>query len=346
MFQGVCTLFSIVISIFLAMDSIKGILLAATTLCLVSCGDVQRSSSDVLSDYWGGEDSPFYYMSELSYTLDDIVRLMQRDIMPDDISEYIDGVIADGEYIPIVSSEDSELIVPSIRSLAKELDDFKDKKRQHFPYENLHQVLNSLVWRVGYMESEGYEIDPRGIIIFPRLLDISACLCPDINLLANHTSVDKRIGVLNLSGFNSAYDFAALIAKSDEGGCRIEFLPQNFSRINKVRYMGESEYCSQYILTLENDEDYDCCLYELPYLFLVDLYADAEASIYDLSCNPDFNNWNEHILKYYNADYKVYFDPKRICWSWCRVNEFGNLEKIEGTKSLYLDARSRRLWME
>lgn len=337
---------------------------AAMIFSSLSCSGQQKNSNnsgvdnDVVaesydSDYTyydmvGHPGSEFDYYYEFIFSIDDILSVMEP-VEPNNIKAYIDDVIADGKFI--MERHDVEGVVSEIRDVADKLQAYKDGKRSYFPNKELKKLLVGMMHEIAYVESHGSGVVPRDFLIFPRLLEIGARLCPDITLLATHTSNDKRAGVVEIpSNYNDLYIFTALITKAGKG-CKISYLPESLCEINKVRYVGSNEYDHFYVLT--HEDQYLIPEYH-PIIYLVALSKDSDQDswtpspeIYDLSEHFNFREWYDFIDNDRDADnHCIYFNPKKISWSWCKMNQYGNLEKIEGSKSLYVDLESRELRLE
>ena len=336
----------------------------AMFLSSLSCSGQQKNDndsgvdSDVVvesydSDYTyydmvGHPESEFNYYNEFTFSIDDVLSAMGT-VEPNNIKAYIDDVIADGKFI--MERYDVEGEVSEIRDVADKLQAYKDGKRGYFPNKELKQLLVGMMHEIAYVDNHRPGVCPRDFIIFPRLLEIGASLCPDITMLAAHTSNDKRVGVVEIpSNYNSLYTFTALITKAGKG-CKISYLPESLCRINKVRYVGSNEYNNFYVLTYEDGDLYPT---HCPNIYLVALSKndsqslwDSSPYIYNLSEHFNFREWRDFIDNDRDADnHCIYFNPKEISWSWCKMNQYGNLEKMEGSKSLYVDLEARELRLE
>ena len=337
------------------------LLVVAMSVCLVSCNNGQKKvdesgygfHSDVKTwdsslsyyDFVGHPESEFNYYDEFCFSVDDILHAMNP-VEPENIKAYIDDIIVDGEFV--IDRYDKENSVAAIRDLADKLQSYKDGCQKYFPDKELNAVLSHLLHEIAYADNHADWLIPRDFIIFPRLLEIAASLCPDICRMATYTSPNKNVGIITIeSGYNSQYDFTAVIAETEDA-YSIHYLPQSFCRINKIRHVGSSDYRELYLLSYE-----DGCLFPVhcPSIYLIGYSGTssgyASVTIYDLSDNFNFNEWSDFIYNDEEADdHQVYFNPKEICWSWCKKNKFGKLEKIEGSKSLYVDMESYSLRIE
>ena len=328
-------------------------LVAAIPICLWSCSQGQKKVDDsedsnhyvgevadsslTYYDFVGHPDSGFDYYNEFNFSIDDITRAIQP-VEPENIKSYINAIIVDGEFV--INRHDKENTIIAIRDLASKLQSYKDGKQDYFPDKELKEISEGLLYEIAYVDNHGPGVAPRDFIIFPRLLEIAASLCPDINKMATHTSLDKNVGIITInSGYNSTYDFTAIIAKAGNA-YRIHYLPHFYDKINKIRFLNTSEHSSQYLLSYEDTNLY-------PPIYLINLYPEGNVDIHDLSANFNFAEWNDFIYNDKEADkHQVYFNPKEISWSWCKKNNFGNLEKIEGSKTLYVNLESYDLRLE
>ena len=328
-------------------------LVAAIPICLWSCSQGQKKVDDgednnhhvgevadsslTYYDFVGHPNSEFNYYNEFIFSIDDIIHVLNP-IEPENIKSYINSIIIAGEFI--ISRHDKENTIIAIRDLANQLQSYKDGKQGYFPDKELKKTLTNLLSDIAYVDNHGPGIVPRDFIIFPRLLEIAARLCPDISKMATHTSLDKNVGVITIdSQYNSNYDFTAIIVKTEDA-YRIQYLPRCSDKINKIRYLNTSEHSSQYLLSYEDTNLY-------PPIYLINLYPEGNVDIHDLSANFSFAEWNDFIYNDKEADkHQVYFNPKEISWSWCKKNNYGNLEKIEGSKTLYVNLESYDLRLE
>ena len=250
------------------------------------------------------------------------------------IVEYIDWLIDDGKNLCIGHGHDFAIdtVVKSIREFANKLQRFKDGDYKYFPIDDLKQVLNSVLFEIAFCESHA-EGHIRGCIVFPRLLEIGAFFCPDINMIASHCSEDHKIGIVQIdSDYNYCYNFVGIIATNGTS-CRIGYLPDCYTaKPNKIRKVGIDKYI------LSNED------YTLKDLYLVTLHEDGDVQdIIDLNTEA-LNHWTANTPTI--NDLKIYFNPNELSWSYCKKNSYGNLEKIEGTKSLYLDLFENSLRIE
>jgi len=328
-------------------------LAVAIPICLWSCSQGQKKANNIEDnnryasemadssltyyDFVGHPESEFNYYNEFNFSIDEIIHATNP-IEPENIKSYIDDIIVDGEFV--ISRHNKANTIIAIRDLASQLQSYKEGKQGYFPDKELKETLTNLLCDIAYVDNHAPGVTPRDFIIFPRLLEIAASLCPDINKMATHTSLDKNVGVTTIdSQYNSSYDFTAIIAKAGNT-YRIHYLPHFYDKINKIRCLNTSEYSSQYLLSYE-DTNLSHSIY------LIHLYPDGNVNIHDLSANFNFQEWNGFIYNDKEADkHQVYFNPKEISWSWCKKNNFGNLEKIEGSKTLFVNLESYDLRLE
>lgn len=299
-----------------------------------------ENSSPTYYDFMGHPESEFDYDSELTFSVDDVIKAINP-VEPDNIKLYIDDIISDGKFI--IERNDKENMITAIRDLANKLQSYKNGEKKYFPDKELKEILTNMLGEIAYVDNHRPDIAPRDFIIFPRLLEITASLCPDISKIATYTSTDKNLGVVTIGAQFYEYDFTALITKV-ENVCKIHYLPQSLRKINKIRHVRSTDCSEQYLLS---NEDQSLCPEYYPTIYLITLYSDGDVSIHDLSANSNFKEWNDFIYNDKESDkHQIYFNPKEICWLWCKKNKYGNLEKIEGSKTLYVDFESYSLRQE
>lgn len=348
----------------------KILFLVVTLLCFVSCGsndskrrdnhnsedqciDSETAYCDSIvnyySDYFGDYDSIFYYYEELHFSPNDIVHALTPMDIPDRIDYYVDALIADGKFIPGLfrwgTPEEAAEYLNEIRELANKLQLYKDGKNLYFPQKELKQFLEYLMHEMAYIDNHGGYVEPRDFIIFPRLLEIGTSLCPDIHQIADYCSNDGKLGVVTFEVYNCTYNFAALVTRGDES-LEIRYLPDGFTNINKVRKIGSTESYTRYLLSFENSdrEIYYCT----SPIYVVDIYDNvnySDVKIHNVSDRDILDEWWSYC-PYENHDLHIYFNPKELSWSWCKVNSFGNLEKTRDSQTLILDLESLSLRLE
>ena len=176
------------------------------------------------------------YSDEYEITLEQVIPLLTYFVMPDDIEEYVEEVIQDGRYIPSDSyPEYTESLIKDIRNLANLLQKYKDGKSSYYPRNEVIDVLYFLLGNIMDIENHGGSMCINSYVIFPRLLQIAANLCPEAHELATDVSNDGRFGVIQLSNsYNSIMKFCAIIYQNSEGVFDIYFLPDTFNNIEKL----------------------------------------------------------------------------------------------------------------
>ncbi len=301
---------------------------------IVSCSNNQSTklqdettTEDVYSSpqtfsKWEEFDENFY--------LDDLIRI-HKPISDDHIeyvNDYINWLIQDIDKYMLVHCEDSEQTFRSIQNLANKLQRFKDGNLKYFPIVEFKDALGTILFKIAREEGHGNG-NTQACLVFLRLLEIGAYICPDINIMATHCSEDKKIGIVQLeSGYNDYFIFRAIISSTDYGHYEICYLPKDCfgEKFNKFRRIGQNDR-NLYLLSNEDNTLND--------LYLITLHKDGDVQ--------DIIDLNTETLYHWVAnpptinDLKIYFNPNELSWSYCKKNSFGNLEKIEGTQSLYLN---------
>ena len=175
------------------------------------------------------------YSDEYEITLEQVIPLLTYFVMPDDIEEYVEEVIQDGRCIPSYRlPEETESLIKNIRNLANLLQQYKDGESSYYPKNELKEVLGALLGNIIDIEGHG-SMCIDSYVIFPRLLQIAANLCPDAHELATYVSHDGKFGVIQLTNwYNSHMKFYAIIYQNSEGVFDIYFLPDTFNNITKL----------------------------------------------------------------------------------------------------------------
>ena len=175
------------------------------------------------------------YHEEFEITLEDLIPLLHYFVMPDDIEEYVEEVIQDGRCIPSYRlPEETESLIMNIRDLANLLQQYKDGESSYYPKNELKEVLGALLGNIIDIEGHG-SMCIDSYVIFPRLLQIAANLCPDAHELATYVSNDGKFGVIQLTNwYNPIMKFCAIIYQNSEGVFDIYFLPYTFNNIEKL----------------------------------------------------------------------------------------------------------------
>lgn len=228
---------------------------------------VQRKDSIItLNDYFGYDNSEFNYSEEFELQYMEFNEILHklseyREECPQNIIAYIEDIIVGGEYLPCrckefskdYGSNDFEECITAIRNLSTKLQNYKDKTETYFPKEELNKVLEHFLFEIAKSESDGWSVDPRYVIIFPRLLEIATHLSPTIDSIATIYSTDQQIGVINIdSRYNSGFHFSALIAKKD-GVYKLHYLPDCYcANIKSIDYIEKTNNSTKYLLTSES----------------------------------------------------------------------------------------------
>lgn len=278
-------------------------------------------------------------IEELS--LDDIIKNLQPIKYPQNIRAYVDEVIADGKHLICSHLEDKDKQIKAIQNLADNLQGYKNGTKRYFPKEELDNVLDFLINSIGYVESHAGYLNADDVKIFPRLLELAANICPDINLMATHTSTDKNMGVINIyPQYIGGYDFTAIIAKNNRGGFNINYLPQYQTQITRIRLIDNTNNPKQYLLSQEYNDNLFSVIY------IADYNPNGNIKIHELSYDFNWEEWTSVKSSSHNmatTDKKLYFNTKELSWSWCYTKENGYLEKIPGSKTLCIDLKSYKL---
>ena len=269
-------------------------------------------------------------------SLDEIINKLQPINYPNDIRAYVDEIIADGEHLICSHRDIKEEQKKAVQDVADKLQAYKNGTRRYFPKEELDNVLNFLMNSIGYVESHAVYLIAKDVEIFPRLLQLAANVCPDINMMAAHTSTDKNMGIISINpAYIGGYNFNAIIAKADKG-YKIQFLPNYTNPINRLRLIEGTDNPKQYLLSTEEN-----ALKFYPYI--AEYAQNGNVTIRELESDFDLGEWNEKTTQ---ADKKLYFNPKELSWSWCYTKENGYLEKIPDSETVGIDLNTHTITLK
>ena len=126
---------------------------------------------------------------------------------PKNLTAYFDSLQHHGFYIPYHSdSTDREKVMHTV-SLLQE---FQTGKRKFYPAKEVQAALELMRNELGYINSHrGDDLTAEDNGFFFRFLEQAARLCPDLYLLADVTSADHKVGVINFQewSINPLYSF-------------------------------------------------------------------------------------------------------------------------------------------
>ena len=269
-------------------------------------------------------------------SLSDIIQKLQPIKYPNDIKAYVDEIIADGQHLICSLPDLKDEQKKAIHDLADKLQAYKNGTRRYFPKEELDNVLNFMMNSIGYVESHAGYLVAEDVEIFPRLLQLAANVCPDINMMAAHTSTDKNMGVISINPAHiGGYNFNAIIAKADKG-YKIQFLPNYNNAVNRLRLIEGTDNPKKYLLSTEDNG-----LLSEP--IIAEYAQNGNVTIRQLESDFNRDEWNNNTTQ---SDKKLYFNPKELSWSWCYTKENGYLEKIPGTKSISIDLNTSKITLK
>jgi hypothetical protein len=269
-------------------------------------------------------------------SLNDIIKRLKPFKCPNDIKAYVDEIIADGENLiyshPDMKDDDKK----AVQDLADKLQAYKNGTQRYFPKKELDNVLSTLMNSIGYVATHAGYLVAEDVEIFPRLLQLAASVCPDINLMAAHTSNDKNMGIININSiYTGGYNFHAIISKADKG-YKVHFLPEYNNEINRLRLIEGTDSPKKYILSAEDND-------LLHYPYVADYAQNGNVTIHELECDFNFTEWRDTPS---SSDKKLYFNPKELSWSWCYSKDNGYLEKIPGSKSVHIDLKTSKITLK
>ncbi|MBR5899527.1 MAG: hypothetical protein IKZ14_08695 [Muribaculaceae bacterium] len=269
-------------------------------------------------------------------SLSDLIKNLKPIKYPNDIRAYVDVIIADGQHLICTYRDQKDEYKKAVQDVADKLQAYKNGTRRYFPKEELDKVLSMLMNSIGYVESHAGYLVTKDIEIFPRLLQLAANVCPDINMMAAHTSTDKNMGIISINPANTGgYNFNAVISKADNG-YKIQFLPDYNDAINRLRLIEGTDNPKKYLLSTEDNA-------LLSYPCIAEYAQNGNVTIRELEQNFNLGEWNEKTTQ---NDKKLYFNPKELSWSWCYAKENGYLEKIPGSETVSIDLNTSKITLK
>lgn len=247
---------------------------------------------------------------------------------PKNLTAYFDSLQHHGFYIPYHSdSTDREKVMHTIRLLQE----YQTGERKFYPAKEVQTALELMRNELGYINSHrGDDLTAEDNGFFFRFLEQAARLCPDLYLLADVTSADHKVGVINFQewSINPLYSF--LLYENGKGGWNVTPIDTvgnvKIEKIFKLDKNGQTYYLlsnnflpitfTQFIFMTENG---------ITSLFQGKQYEEA------------LKAWYENRPE----DYTITFNPQKICWNFCHeVGEY--YQPIENTKTLYLELKKEQ----
>lgn len=244
-------------------------------------------------------------------------------IVPKDLPAYFDSLVQSGLYIPYhTDSSQIKKVEEGILQLQK----YQSGERKFYPAEEVQTALEIMRHELGYINSHrGEELTEEDDGFFFHFLEQAARLCPDLHLLADVTSADNKIGVINFHewSYNPLYSF--LLNENGTGGWNVSMIGEagnvKIEKIFLLQHDGQTYYLLSNNETLVTFTQFICTIEE------------GTASLSEgLQFTEAFNQWHEDIPD----DYTIVFNPRKICWNFCHnAGEYD--QPIENTKTLYLE---------
>lgn len=243
--------------------------------------------------------------------------------IPSDLPAYFQSISDKGYSIPY-HGDSAELVTPVIRSFTL-LQEYADGKRD-YPGWIVRQSLETMAFEIGYAESHGGDDLSETFYFFEEYLAQACRLCPDIEILTSVISKDKEIGVLTFRGWDSSPLQSYLIFKNKTAGF-YQYTKWLLYGTYQNIYSFDRNGIQYYLLVSPLD-------YRDPHISLVSLTENAPKGHLEPLSDDVYNFLKE---MQYVKDEQLIFDPSRLEWKQCKMNENGYWVEFPGSKTLTVD---------
>lgn len=246
-------------------------------------------------------------------------------IIPEQLSIYFDSLQRKGFGIPYHSDSTEKTIV---ENCIAQLQRYKNGERKYYPAEDIYRSLEIMRLELGYIynhcgDADG-DFEIRDYVFFIRFLEQAALLCPQLELLTNIMSADRKIGVINFQEWSPNPLFSFVLNENPQGGFFLTRINDIGSvKIEKI-FTLDNEGKKYYLLSNNNNlqqfSQY-ICIIENHKTFLFNGKNFTEA----------FNKWTASLPE----NYTIVFNPQKVCWNLCKFKN-NVFQPIEKTQTLYL----------